>query len=90
MTNTTTTRKRRPMIEMTGTMADVLPGDYVDEIGDGVLYQRIQVSALLHKVHTGYGIARSGVVEVTSYEFLGKGKHGVRSDAPVKFRRFAD
>lgn len=83
-------RTARPMIELTGTMADVRVGDYVDEIGDGVRYARIAVAALLHKIEPRYQVTLGGVREVTAFEFLGKGTHGVKLDAPVRFRRFAD
>jgi hypothetical protein len=89
-TTTATTRKRRPMIEMTGTVADLREGDYVDSVGDGVIYRKINVRAILHKIHTRYGIRRGSVVEVETLEFLALGEHRFRSDAVVHFRRFAD
>lgn len=83
-------RVHRPMIEMAGTVADLREGDYVDSVGDSRIYTKITVAALLHKIHTRYGIARGGVVEVETLEFLGKGEHRFKSDALVSFRRFAD
>jgi hypothetical protein len=54
-TTTTTTRKRRPMIEMTGTVADLRQNDYVDEVGGlnpitGITYRRNTVGALVHSI----------------------------------------
>jgi hypothetical protein len=49
MTNTTTPRKRRPMIEMTGVIADLVQGDYVDEVG-GEGYKRSRVGAIVHSI----------------------------------------
>lgn len=46
---TATKRTRRPMIEMTGTVADLRPQDYVDTLGGGV-YRRSRVGALVHRV----------------------------------------
>jgi hypothetical protein len=46
-TPTTTRRTRRPMIELTGVVADLLPQDYVDEIGGGP-YKRMLVGKLVH------------------------------------------
>jgi hypothetical protein len=52
---TTTPRKRRPMIEMTGTLADLQSQDYVDEIGGvspttGINYRRNTVGRLVHRI----------------------------------------
>lgn len=42
-------RTRRPMIEMTGTIADLRQGDYVDTLGGGK-WKRVAVGAIIHKI----------------------------------------
>lgn len=86
---------RRPMIEMTGTVADLREQDYVDEIGGGT-FKRYRVGALIHQLQkdaTGIRFGRSRVTirrGQVGVDFLAIGTFALAPECPVKFRRFAD
>jgi len=89
-----TTCKIRPTVEMTGTVSDLRPQDYVDTLGDGVRFKRYQVGALVESVQTGQQGFKFGRTRVTVFpgqvavSFLTKGEHAFDPSYPVKFRRF--
>lgn len=87
-TTTTTKRQRRPMITLTGTIADLRENDYVDTIGGGQ-FKRYRVGALAYKITPARNLA--GFVEGYLITFMGdQGATGIQADCPVQFRRFAD
>jgi glutamine synthetase type III len=86
----TARRTRRPMVEMTGTVADLREGDYVDTIGDGVIYKKFAVGSLIHRIRTDQVAFPSGRALLV-FEFMGgTGTHGIKPDCTTTFRRFAD
>ena len=83
-------RVRRPMVEMTGTVADLRPQDYVDMIG-GEGFKRYRVGALVHKITDGLvGLTTGKPGRVIDFMGINMGNVGFDPACPVQFRRFAD
>ena len=83
-------RKRRPMIEMTGTVAALQPHDYVDMIG-GEGFKAYRVGALVHSIDdTKVGLTTGKPGRVIEFMGIKLGNIGFDPACPVKFRRFAD
>lgn len=83
-------RTRRPMIEMTGIVADLKPQDYVDLIG-GEGFKRYRVGALVHKITDGMvGLTTGKPGRVIEFIGINMGNVGFDPNCPVSFRRFAD
>lgn len=83
----TQTRQRRPMIEMTGTVADLCEQDYIDEIG-GQGFKRFTIGALVHRITDGVSLSTGEPGR--NLDLNGRGVVGLFTCCPVKFRRFTD
>lgn len=88
--STAAKRTRRPMVQMTGTVADLRPQDYVDMIGGG-RFKLYRVGALVHRINDGMvGLTTGKTGRVIEFIGINVGNVGFDPACPVQFRRFAD